>query len=137
MHYILNRMMELRSTQIRRLQEDPQLTVGDVTSVNLTRTNGGVQSNVIPSQLMICFDIRLALDIDHEEFEAKVGGNASPPSLCILDRYLFGQFPQISCIAGVKRLAAAYVLNTSRRGRGWRPPTWMTTMLIGWLSGRP
>lgn len=64
--------MDLRLEQSQRLAEDPDLTIGDVTSVNLTKASGGVQSNVIPSQLMLCFDIRLALDLDHRDFEAMV-----------------------------------------------------------------
>lgn len=72
MQYILNKMMDLRLEQSRRLMKDPNLTIGDVTSVNLTKTHGGVQSNVVPSQLMICFDIRLALDVDHDQFEVMV-----------------------------------------------------------------
>lgn len=29
----------------------------------------GVQSNVVPPQLVVTFDMRLALDVDHREFE--------------------------------------------------------------------
>lgn len=42
--------------------------VGKVTSVNVTMVNGGMQPNVIPSMFKMMVDIRVSLDIDHEEF---------------------------------------------------------------------
>lgn len=65
-------MMALREQEVRRLENNPDLTIGDVTTINLTIANGGVQTNVIPPKMMVCFDIRLALDVDHLEFENKV-----------------------------------------------------------------
>lgn len=70
--YIFNKMMELRRSQIQRMSLCPDLTLGDVTSVNLTKVNGGVQSNVIPAYLEASFDIRLSTMIDHESFENMV-----------------------------------------------------------------
>lgn len=70
--YIVRKMMEMRKSQVQRLKEDPALVIGDVTTINLTRVSGGVQSNVVPPSMVVCFDCRLALDVDHEEFEAKV-----------------------------------------------------------------
>ncbi|XP_037936846.1 aminoacylase-1-like [Teleopsis dalmanni] len=69
---ILNKMMQLREESEDRLKRNPELTLGDVTSINLTRVSGGVQSNVIPPQMVACFDCRLALDVNHTEFEAKL-----------------------------------------------------------------
>lgn len=57
---------------MRRLENNPQLRIGDVTTINLTKISGGVQSNVIPPKMMLCFDVRLDLNVDHKEFEAKV-----------------------------------------------------------------
>ncbi|XP_030380038.1 aminoacylase-1-like [Scaptodrosophila lebanonensis] len=68
--YILDKMMALRKVQEARLQSNPKLTIGDVTTINLTRIGGGVQSNVVPPLLTICFDVRLALDVDHQQFKA-------------------------------------------------------------------
>ncbi|XP_030378115.1 aminoacylase-1 [Scaptodrosophila lebanonensis] len=70
LNYIVGKMMELRRSQVLRLENNPELTIGDVTTVNLTRLSGGVQSNVVPPQLTACFDVRLALDVDHRQFEA-------------------------------------------------------------------
>lgn len=64
--------MEFRANEVQRLENNPELTIGDVTTVNLTMLSGGVQSNVIPPQMTIIFDVRLAIDIDYNEFESKV-----------------------------------------------------------------
>lgn len=71
-HYILNKMMELRRSQIQRMQLCPELTLGDVTSVNLTKVHGGVQNNVIPAHLEASFDIRVSTMFEHELLEKMV-----------------------------------------------------------------
>lgn len=70
--YILARMMEFRSAQVKRLRDNPELQIGDVTTINLTTVAGGVQSNVVPPELTACFDCRLSMDIDISEFHATV-----------------------------------------------------------------
>ena len=40
---VINRLLEFRDAEQRRLEADPRLTEGDVTSVNLTLMQGGVQ----------------------------------------------------------------------------------------------
>lgn len=64
--------MTYRTEQVKRLESDRKLKIGDVTTINLTKISGGVQSNVIPPKMTLCFDIRLALDVDHKQFECKV-----------------------------------------------------------------
>lgn len=64
--------MELRDVEERKLESNSNLGIGDVTTVNLTMLNGGVQNNVIPGELTIVFDIRLAVDVDHNEFDGMV-----------------------------------------------------------------
>lgn len=71
--YILDRMLELRQSQVELLENNPEMTIGDVTTVNLTTLRGGVQSNVIPPQFTLGFDIRLALDVNMDDFEKQVG----------------------------------------------------------------
>ncbi|EDW03378.1 GH11206 [Drosophila grimshawi] len=66
--YILDKMMQLRKQQVARLENNPELKIGDVTTINLTRIGGGVQSNVVPPELTAGFDCRLALDVNHDEF---------------------------------------------------------------------
>ncbi|XP_061396693.1 aminoacylase-1B-like [Musca vetustissima] len=70
--YILHKMMSMREQQVRRLENNPDLTIGDVTTINLTQVRGGVQSNVVPPTMVLGFDVRLALDVDHKEFEEQL-----------------------------------------------------------------
>ncbi|XP_038214771.1 aminoacylase-1-like [Zerene cesonia] len=72
LRYIINKFMTLRDEQKSILDNNPQLTIGDVTTINLTQVHGGVQSNVIPEKLTVVFDCRLAVTVDHEEFENKI-----------------------------------------------------------------
>ncbi|XP_045769333.1 aminoacylase-1-like [Maniola jurtina] len=67
--YIIDKFMDLRKESKTKLENDPELTTADVTSVNLTMLNGGIQSNVIPEKLSVTFDLRLALSVNVVEFE--------------------------------------------------------------------
>lgn len=71
-HYMLDKMMQLRQREAQRLKDNPKLTPGDITTVNLTMLEGGLQSNVVPSEMRITFDLRLAIDVDHDAFEEQV-----------------------------------------------------------------
>lgn len=66
---LLDRFIDYRNTQVKRLNDHPELTIGDVTTVNVTMMNGGVQSNVVPPEYKVTIDMRIALDVDHQEFE--------------------------------------------------------------------
>ncbi|XP_070157695.1 aminoacylase-1 [Polyergus mexicanus] len=68
---IIDRFMEFRETEKAKLK-DPKNQLGDVTSVNLTKISGGVQTNVIPAEFYATFDIRITPSVDHEEFEATI-----------------------------------------------------------------
>ncbi|XP_050348680.1 aminoacylase-1-like [Nymphalis io] len=69
MRYIIDKFMDLRQESKKKLESNPELTIGDVTSVNLTMLYGGIQDNVIPEKLTASFDLRLALSVNFEEFE--------------------------------------------------------------------
>jgi aminoacylase len=66
---LLDRFIDYRKTQVKLLDDHPELTIGDVTTVNITMLQGGVQSNVIPPEYKVTVDMRLSLDVDHQEFE--------------------------------------------------------------------
>lgn len=72
MRHILDQVFDYRTEQAEKLKNNPELTIGDVTTVNLTIIKGGLQSNVVPSELRALFDCRLAIDVDHDAFEAMV-----------------------------------------------------------------
>ncbi|XP_038213797.1 aminoacylase-1-like [Zerene cesonia] len=69
MRYIIDKFMDLRQESKKKLEDNPQLTIGDVTTVNLTMLEGGIQNNVVPEKLSASFDMRLALSVDFNEFE--------------------------------------------------------------------
>lgn len=72
MNYVLNKLTEFRESQIQRLKNDKSLSIGDVTTVNLTQLSGGVQSNVVPPLFEAIFDIRLAITLDLVAFEREI-----------------------------------------------------------------
>ncbi|TGZ37194.1 hypothetical protein CRM22_011344 [Opisthorchis felineus] len=80
----LNRIMTFRAEEKARLdQSNGQLGLGDVTSVNLTMLGGGLQHNVLPTELSASFDVRLPPCMSFNTWKAKldrwaeeVGGGA-------------------------------------------------------------
>ncbi|GLV44455.1 uncharacterized protein CBL_10259 [Carabus blaptoides fortunei] len=67
--YIINKFLDLRDQEKSKLVNNSLLKHGDVTSVNLTKIYGGVQTNVIPERLTAVFDVRIALSVDIVQFE--------------------------------------------------------------------
>ncbi|XP_030563931.1 aminoacylase-1-like [Drosophila novamexicana] len=72
LNYVLNKLMEFRESQVKRLEEDLNMDIGDVTTVNLTQLHGGVQSNVVPPLLEAVFDIRVAITEDLDALEKRI-----------------------------------------------------------------
>lgn len=68
-----------------RLQANPHLKEGAVTSVNLTKLEGGVAYNVVPATMSASFDFRVAPDVDMKvpasstRFEGESLGSPSCP----------------------------------------------------------
>lgn len=68
---LVNNLMERRQLEVAKLNASN----GDytnVTTINLTVIKGGVQANVIPPELSVVFDVRLAVNADHAQFERDV-----------------------------------------------------------------
>ena len=55
---IMERFLQFREEQQAKLEKDVELTLGDVTSVNLTLMDGGVQVNVVPDKFSLSYDMR-------------------------------------------------------------------------------
>lgn len=72
LRYIIDKFMDMRAAEEKKLENNPNFTIGDVTTVNLTMVNGGVQDNVVPPLIDVGFDIRIALDLDHKVLESRV-----------------------------------------------------------------
>uniref|UniRef100_A0A8C0IUL2 N-acyl-aliphatic-L-amino acid amidohydrolase n=1 Tax=Chelonoidis abingdonii TaxID=106734 RepID=A0A8C0IUL2_CHEAB len=54
------------------LSQRPHLTLGDVTSINMTMLSGGVSFNVVPSELSAAFDIRIPPTVNLQAFEEQL-----------------------------------------------------------------
>lgn len=72
-HYVISKFLEFREKEAKRLANNPKtLSIGDVTSVNVTKVQGGVQMNVVPSLFEAWVDCRVACDVDVYEFQETV-----------------------------------------------------------------
>ena len=71
---VINKLLEFREKQKQKLEMDSSLTLGDVTTVNLTLMSGGVQVNVVPDKFVLTFDIRITPRTNLDEFEANLRG---------------------------------------------------------------
>ncbi|CAI2189009.1 17561_t:CDS:2 [Funneliformis geosporum] len=74
LHRIINRFMEFRESQERQLEigrhkDGRKYTLGDVTTINLTKLEAGVQHNVIPQEAKAGFDVRISPNVDLKEFK--------------------------------------------------------------------
>lgn len=69
-NYLLNKLYELREIEAKKYAESKNFE--NITSINLTIMKGGIQTNVIPPVLSATFDMRLAINLDHDEFEQQV-----------------------------------------------------------------
>ncbi|XP_044531240.1 aminoacylase-1A-like isoform X4 [Gracilinanus agilis] len=74
LHRVVTSVLEFREQEKLRLQSDPSLTLGAVTSVNLTVLQGGVAYNVVPATMSAGFDFRVAPDVDLKAFEKRIQG---------------------------------------------------------------
>ncbi|ORZ11750.1 hypothetical protein BCR41DRAFT_356879 [Lobosporangium transversale] len=74
---VIEKFMELRNEQEKLLEvglhhNGKRYTLGDVTTINLTFLQSGVQFNVIPMKATCGFDIRVSPFFDMKEFQAKL-----------------------------------------------------------------
>lgn len=72
LRYIIEKMMDFRAHEVDRLERHPEMLVSNVTTINLTMLSGGVQANVVPPELSVTFDMRIAIDVDHQKLEAQL-----------------------------------------------------------------
>ncbi|XP_058535058.1 aminoacylase-1 [Ochotona princeps] len=72
LHKVVGSILAFREKEKQRLQSNPHLKEGAVTSVNLTKLEGGVAFNVVPATMSASFDIRVAPDVDMKAFEQQL-----------------------------------------------------------------
>lgn len=66
--YMIRKMYRLRRAEVMRLKANKSLTLGEVTSINLTIMKGGIENNVIPREINLVFDVRLTVSVPQEQF---------------------------------------------------------------------
>lgn len=66
---LFDRIDDFRNEQIKELEKNPLIGYSDVTSINLTIMQAGILSNVLPSQAILYYDVRLSINVDHAAFE--------------------------------------------------------------------
>lgn len=66
---LMDRIYDYRSVQEKLLEKNSNLLLGDITTMNITKINGGKQRNVLPPLFEVTVDIRIALTQDLDEFE--------------------------------------------------------------------
>ncbi|KAI5754979.1 hypothetical protein M8J77_013102 [Diaphorina citri] len=71
-NYIMNKFLALREEEKNKLKANKNLTIGDVTTINITMLSGGVQANVLPPEFVVVVDCRVAVDRDLDAFLAMV-----------------------------------------------------------------
>ncbi|KAF9190123.1 adenylate cyclase [Haplosporangium sp. Z 767] len=76
---VIEKFMDLRNEQEKLLEvglhhNGKRYTLGDVTTINLTFLQSGIQFNVIPMEATCGFDIRVSPFFDMKEFQAKLEG---------------------------------------------------------------
>ncbi|VDO87070.1 unnamed protein product [Haemonchus placei] len=74
LNYVMNKALAFREEQRAHLKNSSTLTLGDVTTLNLTILEGGVQTNVLPEKFEAYFDIRITPTVDFDEFEKMIAG---------------------------------------------------------------
>ncbi|CAH2312605.1 aminoacylase-1 [Pelobates cultripes] len=74
LHFVITKFLEFREKEKQKLESDPKLTLGDVTSVNLTKVSGGISYNVVPSEMSATFDLRVPPTLNLKEFESQIEG---------------------------------------------------------------
>jgi aminoacylase len=80
---VLARFSAFRESERQRLENyrtetRQNLTLGDVTTTNITLMTGGVQMNVVPNEVTAGIDMRLSPYLDFELFEKTIRGWCEP-----------------------------------------------------------
>lgn len=68
----MGKLTEFRDSQVRLLESNPNLSTGDVTSMNVTILKGGVLQNVVPAVIECSVDCRVSINIDPVKLETMI-----------------------------------------------------------------
>ena len=70
--YLINKLLSYREEQKKQFEANPDPELGDYTTVNLTYMSGGVQMNVVPTEFVVGFDMRICPKTNIQAFEAQL-----------------------------------------------------------------
>lgn len=65
----MDKIYDYRTIQEKFLNDNPDLTLGDITTMNVTQIHAGKQRNVLPPFIEVTVDMRIALTVKTEKFE--------------------------------------------------------------------
>lgn len=91
MRRFLNAILQMRDEEEARLKADSSLSLGEVTSVNLTKIEGGVQVNVVPAEFKATFDVRLPPTVDQSQFDSTIQRWCQEAGCDVTYQFLFKQ----------------------------------------------
>lgn len=69
---VINSFLDFRAQEEKKVKTSGCIRLGDVTTVNLTWLEGGIQMNVVPEELKVGFDIRIPPTVDLVAFEGQI-----------------------------------------------------------------
>jgi len=69
LRHLMDKIITYRRSQEKLLADNPELLLGDVTTINITQLKGGKQRNVLPPVIELTVDIRMAVTVNVEDFE--------------------------------------------------------------------
>lgn len=71
-HLMIEKFNQFQDQELQKLRDNPNLKLGDISSVELTMIDGGEEMSVIPTQLKITYQCHLAINVDPKEFHKQV-----------------------------------------------------------------
>ena len=72
LRYLMNKALDYRAEQEKLMTKGTCMSLGEVTTVNVTMLSGGVQPNVVPSECKITLDCRVSHEYTFHEFKSKL-----------------------------------------------------------------
>nr|CAB3219984.1 aminoacylase-1 [Phallusia mammillata] len=69
---LIDTLLNFREEEKVKFQQSVKCNLGDATTVNLTKIEGGLAYNIVPAELSACFDIRIPPTVDLKEFEGQL-----------------------------------------------------------------
>uniref|UniRef100_A0A0N5C2W2 N-acyl-aliphatic-L-amino acid amidohydrolase n=1 Tax=Strongyloides papillosus TaxID=174720 RepID=A0A0N5C2W2_STREA len=96
--FILNKALEFRKSEKEKLESNPTYNLGDVSTLNVTIINGGVQPNCLPTEFEMTIDMRINPNYDFDEIERMINGWANEAGKNVEIQYLQKFYPPCKAV---------------------------------------